>query len=80
MSDVHPADSTYGCLFPDCPSPRVSRGLCRTHYQTALHLIRRGLTSWKSLEGQSKAAPPGLPVVVHRLTFRPITRLYLAPA
>ena len=49
------------------------------YYDRGLHLRVVGVGPCRDLDLPAEV-PPGPPVVVHRLTFRPITRLYLAPA
>jgi len=45
------------CLYPGCESAQKVRGLCQTHYQYALRLVKRGKTTWEALEAEGKALP-----------------------
>jgi len=42
------------CLFPECPNPERTRGLCHNHYQTAAKLVRTSQVSWEELEVSGK--------------------------
>jgi hypothetical protein len=46
------------CLLEGCDRPAHRRGLCRVCYRDALRLIRKGKTSWRSLEVAGKALAP----------------------
>lgn len=46
------------CLVPRCGAQGRSRGVCATHYQIALRLVRAGRTTWASLEARHKVLPP----------------------
>ena len=51
------SENGEACLFPDCGGPRVTRGLCGTHYAYALALVKKGDTNWETLEENKKALP-----------------------
>ena len=38
------------CLVPKCIWYSAARGLCKSHYNIALKLVRARKTSWKALE------------------------------
>jgi hypothetical protein len=43
------------CLH--CGKPAICRGLCQTAYAIALAMVKGGVTTWKALEDNGKAAP-----------------------
>lgn len=43
------------CLTPTCPGDPVCRGLCRTCYNAAGYLVRKGKTTWDKLVGLGRA-------------------------
>jgi len=48
-------ETTPACLYPDCEKPPKVRGLCQSHYSTALKLIKEELTTWEELVAAGKA-------------------------
>jgi hypothetical protein len=46
------------CLAPSCPKKATTRGLCHSHYQSALRLVNLGRITWSKLERAGKAIPP----------------------
>jgi|ETNmetMinimDraft_14_1059893.scaffolds.fasta_scaffold63372_2 hypothetical protein len=46
-----------GCLFPGCPEPKKTRGLCSLHYTYAYRLVKRKQTTWEKLEQENKISP-----------------------
>lgn len=59
---LHKESNTMNfCKTPDCCQPLRSehggRGLCQLCYQSALSLIRRGITSWVELEEMGLTVP-----------------------
>lgn len=47
-------DKTTMCLYPECGRLQYARGLCFKHYHAARLLVRRGATSWESMEASGK--------------------------
>lgn len=45
------------CLYPKCQLGRRSRGLCPHHYNVAVWIVRRRLTTWEALEVRGKTSP-----------------------
>ncbi len=46
------------CLVNGCGSKFRSRGLCNTHYITAIEMVRRGETTWEELVSVGLAKAP----------------------
>lgn len=49
-----PKTNVGPCIFPGCGKPMRARGLCATHYDSALRLVRLGRVSWDTLVGRGK--------------------------
>lgn len=47
------------CNVPECGNLGTVRGLCQTHYNGAVRLIKKGLTSWERLEAEGKVLKAG---------------------
>ena len=46
------------CLYPTCERESKARGLCHSHYQTALRLVKEGLSTWDRLEELGRLCLP----------------------
>jgi hypothetical protein len=42
------------CRVPHCHRDSVTRGLCRSCYQSAYMLVREGYVTWQQLEDRGK--------------------------
>lgn len=56
-NDMYKNHEARSCLFPNCKNPLYARGLCRSHYQIALSLIKRDKATWEQLEKTKKVLP-----------------------
>jgi hypothetical protein len=43
------------CLVPECLNSRKFRGLCPSHYRTAIHYVHSGRVTWDQLVEKGKA-------------------------
>lgn len=42
------------CLFPGCETEQRTRGLCSSHYNVAVRLVKSGVATWEELEERGK--------------------------
>lgn len=45
------------CILRNCTATRLTRGLCRQHYDRARRIVLRGLDTWENLVRRGHALP-----------------------
>lgn len=45
------------CLFPECGSEAIARGLCNSHHRSISKYVKVGRFTWEGLEEKGKVLP-----------------------